>query len=126
MDQATETTLVVRADADRQRIPEYERLTPAKIALILRLAQEDQTQTAIAQIVGCTQPTVSRCLKEFADTRELAKLKAHNAAERLTKRVLDEADVDQSLEVLDRIGVLEKREHGKTPSVQVNVGVSLG
>lgn len=105
-------------------IRDFTRLTPADIALILKLADDGRKQTDIAQVVGCSQSTVSQALHEFTDTREIAKRLANRAAEKLTKRVIDEADVDQSLEVLDRIGVLEKRqqESGRGNNVLVVIG----
>ncbi len=106
-------------------IRDYSRLTPADVALILKLADDGRTQTYIAQQIGCHQSSVSDVLATFTDTREAAKRLAHNAAEKLTKRVIDDANVDQSLEVLDRIGVIEKRQMdgGRGGSVNIVIGL---
>lgn len=107
-----------------QPIRDYNRLTQADIALILRLADDGQTQTFIAKQIGCSQSTVSDTLSTLSSTKDIAKRLADNAAEKLTKRVIDDADVDQCLEVLDRIGVLEKRQHeaGKGSNVMIVIG----
>lgn len=105
--------------------PDYSRLTPADISLILKLRDADKTQTEIAAVIGCSVSSVCRCLQDFADTRLTAKAKLQNAALRLTERVIQDADVDQSLELLDRIGVAEKRQErtGATQGVQIVIGM---
>lgn len=105
-------------------IRDHSRLTRAEQALAFKLADDGQTQTFIAQQIGCNQSSISELLSAFADTRPRAKRLANNAAEKLTKRVIDDADVDQCLEVLDRIGVLEKRqtESGKGNNVMIVMG----
>lgn len=126
-------SLQVQADVQSQppepaesRIPDPNRLSRHDEAMILKLAEDGRTQTEIAQLIGTTQPTVSRVLSAFGDTRSLAKRIAHNAAAKLTKRVIDDADVDQALEVLDRIGVMEKRDtSGKGQTINIVAGAIL-
>lgn len=122
---AAETLLSQLPQPAAKPIPDYSRLDYDEIALLLRLRDAGKTQTEIAQVLGCSQPTVSTVLKEFTDTRELAKLTLNSNAKRLTDRVIEQADVDQSLELLDRIGVAEKRHGEKTTAVQVNVGIAV-
>lgn len=90
--------------------PAYKRLTQTQEALIVNLSRDGFTQTQIAQQIGCSQPAVSDVLRAFEDTRDLARLKLRNAAQRLAERVIINADVDQSLEVLDRLEVAPKRQ----------------
>ena len=90
-------------------IPDFSRLSYADTALLLKLADDGRTQMEIATVIGCSQPTVSQVLSRFGDTRDLAKKRMNSAALKLVDRVIEDADVDQSLEVLDRIGVAEKR-----------------
>lgn len=107
-----------------QRIdaPKYKRVSRAAEALILKLAEAGKSQTEIAQIVGVSQPTVSRTLAEFADTRVVAKAVLNKHAKTLAERVVKDADVSQSLEVLDRLDVAPKRRD-ETHSTQVMVVV---
>lgn len=118
------SALARSSDPDNAK-PDYGRLTPADISLILKLRDADKTQTEIAQIIGYSVSTVCRCLQDFQDTRIPAQAKLRNAALRLTERVIDQADVDQSMELLDRIGVAEKRQErtGATQGVQIVIGM---
>lgn len=107
-----------------KRIAVKPQLTRAEDALIVHLAMEGKSQGEIAQRLNCHQSSVSRVLSLYQDTRELAKWKLHSAAKALADRVIADADVDQALEVLDRLEVAPKRAN--TPqglAVQVNIGV---
>ena len=101
------------------KVPRIEPATfdrPARDLFVLHLHKGGLTQTAIAHRVGMSQANVSRILASYTPTKELAKLRADNAALRLVDRVLEKADVEESLEILDRIGVLEKRHPEVTQS----------
>lgn len=104
--------------------PDYSRLTRAEIGSILSLARAGKTQTEIAQALGCNVSTVSRWLEKLDDTTELAKQRLRNSAEALSERVIRDADVDQSLEVLDRLDVLPKKQsEGNRTGVQIVIGM---
>ena len=108
-----------------ERIRDYSRLTQTEIILALKLAEEGLTQSQIAQRVGCTQPTISRLLSEYGDSRELAKRRLHNAADRLAERVIKDATVEESLEVLDRIGVAERRRDQAVSMTAIAIGADM-
>jgi predicted transcriptional regulator len=93
------------------RIPAEDKPNHIRDAKILTLDKQGVTQTLIAQQLGISQATVSRVLDRYVDTRELAKLRLHNSAASLVDRVINDADVEQSLEVLDRIDVVVKRQN---------------
>ncbi len=108
-------------------------LSYEQINLILKLsASEGKTQVEIADIMGVTQPTVSRILSEFTDTSLLAKLRLKGSAELMAERVIvasqvaaARGDASPALEVLDRIDALPKRLSGASgggPKVIVVVG----
>ena len=61
-----------------QCLPDRTRLTDDDKVLILQLASAGKTQVEIAQVVGCDQTTVSRCLTKFSPTTKLAESRAHN------------------------------------------------
>ena len=108
-----------------KRIPDRSHLTRAEDVLILKLHAEGKSQVDIAAVIGCSQPTVSRTLAEYEDTSILAKYRVRNSALKLVDRVIADADVDQSLEVLDRIGVLEKRNVDSGRAGQVNIVIGM-
>ncbi len=107
-----------------QSIPDLSRLSYAETALVLRLSLEGLTQTQIAKRLDCSQPTVWRILNEFQDTRELAKSKLYHGSLGLAKRIVADADVDQSIDVLERIAVLEPKQNQSGPvGVQILIGM---
>ena len=111
------------ADSYTTRIPREDKPNHIRDAKILTLDKQGVTQTLIAQQLGISQATVSRVLDRYVDTRELAKLRLNNSAASLVDRVIEDADVEQSLEVLDRIDVAAKRQNDtkNTGGVQVVV-----
>ena len=113
------------ADSFSERIdaPKYSRVSREKESAILKLSALGKTQTEIAQAVGVSQPTVSRTLSEFADTRAYASAILNNNAARLAERVIKHANVEESLDVLERIDVIraKERDNGAHGGVQVVV-----
>ena len=69
---------------------------------------------------GAGGESAARASAALADTQTWAGSPLESAADTLARRVIAKADVEESLQMLDRIGVAEKRDTGKT-SVQVNV-----
>ncbi len=110
-------------DTPAKRTADYSRLTQAEESLCLHLANDGLTQTAIAQRLGCHPSSVSRTLAAFTDTRELAKRRLQGSADRLVRRVISKATVEESLEVLDRIDVAPKRQSGAGSSVNILIGM---
>jgi DNA-binding transcriptional regulator LsrR (DeoR family) len=112
---------------ETQRIsaPRYKRVSRQLEGLILKLAEAGKTQMEIAAIAQVSQSTVSRTIDELTDTRVVAKAILHNRAKFLAERVIKNADVDQALEVLDRIDVAPKRRDEPSAS-QVMVIVQQG
>lgn len=107
-----------------ERKPDYSRLSRAEVGSLLALSRAGKTQTEIAQALGCAISTVSRWLANTEDTTELAKLRLRSSAVDFVNRVIKDADVEQSLEVLDRIGVAEKRQtQSGNAQVQILIGM---
>ena len=106
-------------------IPDYSRLSRADEALILKLAHDGRQQTDIAQLVGCSQGTVSNVLTAFTDTRPLARLTLNSNAQRLAKRVIEKANVEESLEVLERIEVLPPKQESGHNNLAMQVIVNM-
>jgi len=104
-------------------IPDFSRLSMADEALILKLHDDGRPQTSIADMVGCSQSTVSLVLRTFADTRLEAKRVLANGARKLAERVVNDSDVDQALEVLDRLDVAPKRQQSASGGVNILIGM---
>ncbi len=107
-----------------ERIRDYGRLSRAEVASLLSLSDAGKSQVEIAQILGCDQSNISRWLSKLRPTTDLAKHRLQNAALELTERLIESADAEQSLEVLDRLDVLsKKRDNGAQSGVQVFIGM---
>lgn len=107
-----------------ERKPDYSRLTRAELASLFALHRAGKNQVEIAHTLGCNVSTVSRWLSDLTDTTDLAKQTARNAAQKLVERVIKHANVEESLEVLDRIEVLPKRQsEGKGAAVNIVIGM---
>lgn len=112
-------------DAAPERIGDFTRLTPADTALILKLKDAGKTQVETAQIIGCSQSAVSRCLAEFFDTRLEAAHILRGGASELAKRIVKKAGPMVALETLRDLEVSQKRapDQGKGGGVTVVIGV---
>lgn len=94
-------------------------LSYEQLSMVIKLSVAGKTQVEIADIIGCTQPTISRVLSEFTDTTGIAKIRLKGAAELMAERVIQASgvaasrgDASPALEVLDRIDALPKRQTG--------------
>lgn len=99
-------------------------LTDAEKAHIMELHTAGSSQRQIARIVGRNRSTIQTVLAELSPTNALAK--AHYAASALdlAKKATDKANVDQILEIHDRLGVLEKKRDASVGTTfQVLVGM---
>lgn len=113
------------ANAPPERNGDYSRLSNAEIGAALQLHKVGRSQTEIAETLKCHRSTICRLLKDLEPTTEIAKLTAQHAALDLMKRVIKDADVEESLEVLDRIDVLPKRQSESGPQIQIIQGITL-
>lgn len=104
--------------------PAYHRVTITQLDVMFRLRGLGKTQQEIADVLGVAVSTVNEHLQQLTDTRELAKGIAKAAAAPLTERVIAQADVDQALEVLDRLDVLPKRiVDSHASSINIMIGM---
>ncbi|MGH7179134.1 MAG: helix-turn-helix domain-containing protein [Tepidisphaeraceae bacterium] len=104
-------------------------LTDGERSEILRLIKDSNYNIKkTAQTIGRHQRTVARFLHGVKSTVHLARQYFDSQAYTLAKRVVAEADVDQSLEILDRTEVLVRKRDpdtlgGGRASVVVCVGM---
>jgi hypothetical protein len=81
-------------------------LRPEDEARILELAAAGQTQTAIAEVIGCHQSTVSRTLAEWADSRGRARQYAEAKALEMMKRFVKDASPADILKMQQKLDVV--------------------
>lgn len=98
---------------------------------ILIASQSGKTIKEIAFSFGRDQSTISKILKDLRPTTALARATILAKASELVDRVLEKADVDQAIDILQRanIGVLEplaKGGGGSGGNVGILVSVSPG
>jgi predicted transcriptional regulator len=72
--------------------------------------------SAIAKKLERNHSVISRFLDKYRTTAPLARLHFDANAERLAARVIKKANVEESLEVLDRMDVLPKKQQKDTGS----------
>jgi predicted transcriptional regulator len=108
---------------DTESLP-GEKLRPIDEATILELAAEGKSQTEIARVVGCSQPTVSRTLAEWADSHGLARKYAETKSLEMMKRFVKEASPADILKMQARLDVVrEDRQVEQHDRVIINVGM---
>jgi DNA-binding MarR family transcriptional regulator len=98
------------------------RLTMKAMSLIMSLADAGKTQTEIAQVVGCSIPTVSRTLDNLTDNRALARRQLEAAAPQLVKTIKQSKDAATALRALGKLDVV--REDG--PQSTANIAIVIG
>lgn len=100
-------------------------LTDEERAKILDLAEHNYTVAQIADEIGRTPQPIYRFLATIKPTGKLARAYFDAKALQLSKRVVKDATVEESLEVLDRLDVLpaKRDKGGGGPSVIVCVGM---
>lgn len=125
LEEQAEALLERVPDALEKPIPNFSRLTKEDIALMLKLRDAGKTQVEIAQVIGCSQPTVSQTLAEFIDTRLEAANILRGGASELAKRIVKKAGPMVALETLRDLEVSQKRapDQGKGGGVTVVIGV---
>lgn len=106
--------------------PAYTFLSPEEKAIIIELFHESVSRHRIADILNREVSTVSRFLARYQSTTTASRMYFEANADRLAHRVVKNANVDQSLEVLDRLDVLPKkdrREDTSGPRFNVVIGM---
>ena len=100
------------------------RLSTSQQAEIIVLRGKSIGVREIARIVGCSHPTVIGYLRKYANTVDIAKATMKAGAQTLAERVIEKANVDQSLEVLDRLDALPKKRNdaGGAPAFNIMIG----
>ena len=111
--------------APAKRIADQKHLSRDEVATIRQLAKLGKTQVEIAQVLGCHQSTVSKWLSALADPVEDARHILRNSSPKLAERVVKDANVAESLDVLERLEVIapKQRDSGAHGNVQIVIGM---
>ena len=104
------------------------RLNPLDIAYILKSAAEGHEQKTIADRLRCTQPSVSKVLRQYTPTDSLAKQFIKSTALIVAKasvlaalKAARRGRGEECLDILDRLDVLPKRQEDGRARVQIAV-----
>ncbi len=82
---------------------------------ILEMYQEESDTTLIAQKFNRSPEAIRKFLWRYKDTSQIARQRIQGGAHDLAERIVEQANVDQALEVMDRLGVLEKKRDKAAP-----------
>ena len=99
-------------------------LSYPEIALALKLRDEGLTQVEIGQRLNRDKSSICELLAQFVDTRPLATKFLQSRALRFAQKVSNDANVEESLEMLDRLEVVPKRQQVDTSS-RLNIFIGM-
>ncbi len=92
----------------------------------LELFAETQDAAQVAAKLNRSEVSIRKFLRAYQSTATGARMVLNAGAEKLAKRVIREANVEESMEVLDRLDVLPKIDRAKaTPQSQFNVIIGM-
>lgn len=99
--------------------------TVTEVQLALNLRGQGYSLRDIAVRLDRSAEGVRKVLLDWEPTQELAKATLKRGAVTLAERVIAQADVAASLEVLDRLDVLPKKDKSVDNRVQVVIGLNV-
>lgn len=79
----------------------------------------------IGKLLGRASSTITRFVDKYRSTATLAKLHIEAQAEHLAKRVTAKANVEESMEILDRLDVLPKKDRKTAEGSSFNIIVGM-
>ena len=92
----------------------------------LELYADLQDVPMVATKMNRSEESLRKFFRAYQSTTTGARLKLEAGAEKLAKRVIKDANVEESLEVLDRLDVLPRVDRAKaTPQSQFNVIIGM-
>lgn len=101
------------------------RLPQRKIARIIELADDGHTGKRIAEIVQCSEATVSRTLQTWADVRPLARRLLESRAVKLAETVVKTKDAGVALKALAKLDVVREDAAPGGNQVMVVLGATV-
>lgn len=114
----------VELEAERSHKPEFF-LTAEEKSIIIELHHLGVSRRKIAGQLRRTVQTVSRFIQRYASTAAVSRMYFEANADKLAHRIVKQANVQESLEVMDRLDILSRKRDAGTigPSFNVVIGV---
>jgi len=114
------------AKSEMARRRKGQALNSEELRMMLVLHQKGVSQWDIAKQLNCNQSCISRNLMIWQDTKIEARAHLDRSARKLAEKLVDTADNEQILEILDRTDVLaKKRTVDESSRVNVMIGIAL-
>lgn len=92
---------------------------------ILEMYQNETDTNIIAQKFNRTPDAIRKFLWRYADTSKIARARLQGGAETLADRIVEQANVDQALEVMDRLDILSKKREKAAPASSFNLIIGI-
>ncbi len=107
-----------------QRMAQHRQTDATEQLAIRKCYASGMSQNEIAQQFNLAQSSISRILHKLESTVNDASEYARSKALALVEKAIANCDVDQALEMIDRLQIegLTKREKASTPAVAIVVG----
>ena len=129
LDKVEALTTVTAQELEDIKMARPKSMTREEKLAALEMAQRRYPLKVIAARVDRSPDTIKHFLADYKDTTALAKARLAGGAERLAHRIIEHADVQQSIDVLERLGAVpaaKKDAESTAQKFQVIVGVVAG
>ena len=118
-------SLITDAEIDALKPRQVNYMTADEKITILDMYGKGLGPMIIAKRLHRNHGVISRFLDKYRTTVPMARLQFQAGAEKLAQRVLKKANVEESMEVLDRIDVLPKKERTQAQAPSFSVMVAM-
>lgn len=126
LDKVLELTSVTQAELEEVKKAAPKFLSTEEKLAILEMHSRQYAVEVIASRLSRSPETIRKFLSDYKPTTTLARAYFESRAEILAARVVKHADVDQSLEIMDRLDILNaKRKDAASTQTQFNVIVGV-
>jgi hypothetical protein len=98
------------------------RLSLRAKSLILQLHESGKSHTEIAQVIGCSIPTITYTLDELCDNRILARRQLEAAAPKLVKTITQSKDAATALRALGKLDVVRDESEKSGTNIAIVIG----
>lgn len=100
-------------------------MTMEEKVIALELYHELGNVDAIATKMQRSPEILRKFLWRYQSTTKAAKLRLEGGAEILADRIIKDANVEESLEVMDRLGILEKKRDKQVPQTSFSLIIGM-
>lgn len=96
-------------------------LTMSEKLAILEYAAKGEDSNLIGERLNRTALSIRKFIERHTSTSVIARARLEGGAEILANRIVEQANVDQSLEVMDRLDILAKKRDKHEPSTSFSL-----